>query len=75
MRQIDGGTIEKHLKLLVATVWIVVINPSTRSFLLSPAEPRRCDHPVTRTSPRSLEKVQCQQSYMLAAESGAGLAD
>lgn len=27
MRQIDGGTVEQHLKLLVATVWIVVINP------------------------------------------------
>ena len=48
MRQIDGGTIEKHLKLLVATVWIVVINPSTRSFLLLAAEPRHRDHAVTR---------------------------
>ncbi|MEV0828176.1 hypothetical protein [Nonomuraea rubra] len=56
MRQIDGGTTEKHLKLLVATVWIVVINPSTRSFLLLPAELRHLDHAVTKALAAEPEK-------------------
>jgi hypothetical protein len=56
MRQINGGTVEKHLKLLVATVWVVVINPSTRSFFMSPAEHRHCDHAVTRAPAKEPEK-------------------
>ncbi|WP_433513473.1 hypothetical protein ACQP2T_59520 [Nonomuraea sp. CA-143628] len=56
MRQIDGGTVEQHLKLLVATVWVVVINPSTRSFFMSPAEHRHRDHAVTRAPAKEPEK-------------------
>ncbi|MET8007605.1 hypothetical protein [Nonomuraea glycinis] len=46
MRQIDGGTVEQHQKLLVVTVRIVVINPSTRSFFASPAKRQHRDHAV-----------------------------
>ncbi|MFF3440323.1 hypothetical protein, partial [Streptosporangium sp. NPDC002721] len=42
-----GSTIEQHPKPLVATVWIVVINPSTRGFSMSSGERQPCDHAVT----------------------------
>ncbi|MGW5689329.1 hypothetical protein, partial [Nonomuraea sp. NPDC003754] len=45
--QIDGSTIEQHPKPLVATVWIVVINPSIRGFSMWSGERRPCDHAVT----------------------------
>jgi hypothetical protein len=48
MRQIDGGTIEQHRKLLAMTVRIVVINPSIRSFFASPVERQHRDQAVTR---------------------------
>ncbi|WP_308168472.1 hypothetical protein [Nonomuraea sp. NEAU-A123] len=56
MRQIDGGTIEQHLKLLVVTVGIVVINPSTRSFFASPAEYQHRDHAVIRACVQEVGK-------------------